>query len=319
MNPLKVFWKEFRSSRSTLVPSMGIAFGVGIIAAALDPSLERIRSVLLMLGVSAILISLMKYAADYLRNLDALRAYHTLTKYNAERAEVIIQNLGKTATERATLESALSRLAEENGHDQKVGEPIKYLQSDLQDRLRGEISALEKRANLNLLIGLFISLFGLAALFWFVTQTIIETEPNTPWVQTAIRFAMRFSFVLFLQVFAYFFLRLYRYSLFELKYFHNELTNIQMAILAFEAARESRDKSLLASLAKTMVKTERNFVIKKGEQTVRHESDNAQRDYHRGVLDAMTSIYGRPSGRGDHEHQDDPPPRRRPKAPPKGK
>jgi hypothetical protein len=52
-----------------------------------------------------------------------------------------------------------------------------------------------------------------------------------------------------MQVFAYFFLRLYRYILFEIKYFHNELTNIEQKCLALDVALEADNSDAIKTIS----------------------------------------------------------------------
>lgn len=68
-------------------------------------------------------------------------------------------------------------------------------------------------------------------------------------------------------VFAFFFLSTYRRNLSEIRYFHNELTNIQTRTLAVYVAAEKLLEKPLADALKTLSTTERNFVLKKGETT----------------------------------------------------
>lgn len=68
-------------------------------------------------------------------------------------------------------------------------------------------------------------------------------------------------------VFAFFFLATYRRNLSEIRYFHNELTNIQTRTLAVYVAAEKMLDKPLADALKALSATERNFVLKKGETT----------------------------------------------------
>ncbi len=67
-----------------------------------------------------------------------------------------------------------------------------------------------------------------------------------------------------MQVFAYFFLRLYRYGLFEIKYFQNEITSAQLRIIALETILMKGSKETIEKFALEMAKTERNIILKNG-------------------------------------------------------
>ena len=74
--------------------------------------------------------------------------------------------------------------------------------------------------------------------------------------------------MLFIEIFAYFFLRLYRYSLFETKYFQNEITNARFKIVSLQACSREGTKATFDKVCLELAKTERNFVLKKGESTL---------------------------------------------------
>lgn len=127
--------------------------------------------------------------------------------------------------------------------------------SDMKMRLRQEVDTLSKRANVNLTFGVMISLVGIVILSYFIYITTTELSNGLNTMDIFIRFAIRFSLVAFIQIFAYFFLRLYRYSIFETKYFQNEITNIDARFLALQTALFTEDKLLLSALAKELTKT----------------------------------------------------------------
>lgn len=89
-------------------------------------------------------------------------------------------------------------------------------------------------------------------------------------------YLLRISVAFFVEVFSFFFLRLYRASLQEIKYFQNELTNIEARAMALEFALLVDDKEIARVLITELVRTERNFVLKKGESTVELELSKAE-------------------------------------------
>ncbi|GAH06780.1 unnamed protein product, partial [marine sediment metagenome] len=92
------------------------------------------------------------------------------------------------------------------------------------DRLSSEIAALSRRGNLNLSLGILTTIVGLAILGYFVIN--IESIPEDK-VAFIAQFIPRLSLVILIEIFAYFFLRLYKSSLSEIKYFQNEMTNAE--------------------------------------------------------------------------------------------
>ena len=158
------------------------------------------------------------------------------------------------------------------------------------DRLKMELSALTLRGNLNLSIGIITAITGMAllAIYLWDTPPSISTEdasssegasPLSRSASTLVnKFVPRLSLVIFIEVFAYFFLRLYSASLTEIKYFQNEITNVEAKFLALRAAMHSGDKRSVESVISQLAKTERNYILQKGQTTVDLERSRAEKE-----------------------------------------
>jgi hypothetical protein len=96
------------------------------------------------------------------------------------------------------------------------------------------------------------------------------------------------SLVVFIEIFAFFFLRLYRSSLDEVKYFQNELTNVEMRLVALEAALVLGHSGALDTTINQLARTERNSILKKGESTVDLEKLRAENQYTVHLLDRVS-------------------------------
>lgn len=133
------------------------------------------------------------------------------------------------------------------------------------ERLDKEISTLGRRGNLNLLLGISTTMVGLAVLYLYVSMiTVDEINPWMAWVN----FIPRLSLVILIEVFAYFFLKLYKSTLYEIKYFQNELTNIELKYVALKTSLVNGDENTSSYVVKSFSKTERNFILEKGQSTV---------------------------------------------------
>jgi hypothetical protein len=163
--------------------------------------------------------------------------------------------------------------------DDRYIQRVRETASAMQARLREEIEALGRRANLNLGLGMVISMLGLTVLGLFVYLATKGNEGNMSSPDIAIQFSIRFSLVVVIQIFAYFFLRLYRSGIFEIKYFQNEITNVELKVIALEAILRTNDKRAIASICSEIAKTERNFLLKKGETTMSLRREEIERDY----------------------------------------
>ena len=76
-------------------------------------------------------------------------------------------------------------------------------------------------------------------------------------------FLPRMTLTLFIETFAYFFLRLYSNSLIEIKYFKNEITNIEHKFLALKTAVHFRDTLSIREAVGWFAQTDRNAVVQK--------------------------------------------------------
>jgi hypothetical protein len=144
-------------------------------------------------------------------------------------------------------------------------------------RISTEIQALERRGNVSLVIGIATSAIGVIALALAVYGGLQNlTEDN--WKPIALRFLSRLSIAIFIQIFAYFFLRLYRSGLEDIKFYQNELTNIELKWASLRAALHLKNAALLKVTVEALSNTERNFVLKKGTSTVGLERDRLEKN-----------------------------------------
>ena len=130
-------------------------------------------------------------------------------------------------------------------------------------RLEKELESQSKRGNVNLILGIMTTLTGVAILGYSVFLAPILTT-NTEIIS---HFLPRLSLVILIEVFAYFFLKLYKQGLAEIKYFQNEITNIESKYLGLHIAttKENSDGTLKA--IEKLINTERNFILEKDQTT----------------------------------------------------
>ena len=108
-------------------------------------------------------------------------------------------------------------------------------------RLSNETQALKKRSNLNLVIGIgtgFIGLIALGFITFTITTSVATSQSDLKDVGAMIltSYLPKLSLVMLIELFAYFFLKLYKSDLSEIKYFQNELTNVEMRYAAVRLA-----------------------------------------------------------------------------------
>jgi len=104
-----------------------------------------------------------------------------------------------------------------------------------QGRLIDQLSTLRRRGNLNLVIGVTTTLGAIFVLILTV-YSVRSVHPSSP--ELIAYFVPRISTVVFVEVFSFFFLRLYKTTLEEEKYYQGEITTRSSFQIAFEAAVE---------------------------------------------------------------------------------
>jgi hypothetical protein len=205
-----------------------------------------------------------------------------------------VEGLGKDALEKVAA-SIRAEVVEKSSSDQatQIASLVSAGITASQRRLAEEVESLGRRANVNLTIGFAVSLVGMIALAVFIWSATSELDGDVNIVQVVVRFLTKLSLVIFMQVFAYFFLRLYRYSLFEIKYFQNELTNIEQKYIALNVAMQSGNKDAVAKITAELSKAERNFILKKGETTVGLQREEIEARYEAAVADKAEKLVDR--------------------------
>lgn len=153
------------------------------------------------------------------------------------------------------------------------------------NRLNFELESLIKRGNLNLTIGIVTAVTGLFLLSYF-TLTIKIT--STSLENFFIEFLPRFSLVVLVEIFAYFFLRLYKMNLAEIKYIQNEITSVEFKFLGLHMLKE--DKDISPEILNNLINTERNFIIEKGQTTIDIEKLKAEEQSTQNMLGKVSNL-----------------------------
>lgn len=135
-------------------------------------------------------------------------------------------------------------------------------------RLLMELDALGRRGNLNLGIGAVVTLIGLLLLGMTVFYEVSDVKDL---IGMASHYLPRLSLIVLIEIFAYFFLSLYKAGLSEIKYFQNELTNIETRQVALQAALDSNENSIISSVVTKLSETERNYILSKDQTTIELE------------------------------------------------
>ncbi|MBN3560552.1 hypothetical protein [Aliamphritea spongicola] len=171
----------------------------------------------------------------------------------------------------------------------------------IKNRIYREISDLRLRSNINLMIGMSITAGGLYLLWDTVdiidTSTLLKelasenNESNNKFLRNLfLPLLPRILLVIFLEIFAYFFLRLYKDGLSEIKYFQNELTNLESKLIALETSYLTKNLASINKSVESLLKTERNFVLEKGQTTVELERAKSNTETTNTIINSVTSL-----------------------------
>jgi hypothetical protein len=154
-------------------------------------------------------------------------------------------------------------------------------------RLGKEIDKLSRRANVNLTIGSLVTIVALMTLGLVVFQ---NTQHFESWMDMLYHYIPRLSLIIFVEVFAYFFLKLYKANLNDMKYYQNELTTVEMKLASITTAIHFGKDTDISSISSELSRTERNFILKKGETTVDIEKAKLDKGDLKDILKFTTDI-----------------------------
>lgn len=160
-------------------------------------------------------------------------------------------------------------------------------------RLSNQILVLGSRANLTLIVGVFFCCGGLFAIWYSFfsdyTKQDGDISVSAAWVDLAKVYAPRLSLVLIIEIIDFFFLKLYRATFMEIRYVQNEITNVEMKLIALNVAILHQAR-VLDDVIETLVKTDRNFIIDKGQTTVEIEKQRAVTESDKTVIQAAIGL-----------------------------
>lgn len=225
---------------------------------------------------------------------------------NSEEKDFIIkETIRKNSTDTIKeIFNSESDLLSKNIKENLIFDRLIKSSNDIIQRLKREISDLRLRANMNLTIGMVITVCGLY-LLWSTVSIVDSSEllkqlasegddTNTKFFKNLILpIVPRILLILFIEVFAYFFLQLYKSGLADIKYFQNELTNVESKLSAIEFSYITNNQDGLKVSIESLSKTERNFILDKGKTTIELEKAKADTELSRSIIKIIPNILGK--------------------------
>lgn len=173
-------------------------------------------------------------------------------------------------------------------------EMIKKSFEQISRRIENELFTLKKRANLNLLFGILITIIALSMLWVNLDLFYSDFDKNFKGAEAKdilLYLLPRLFMIIFTELFALFFLKLYAKGLNEIKYFQNELTNIELKLVAVEVAYVTKNDESMKDSLNILAQTERNFILKKGETTVELERAKSESENMQNILKAVPEFF----------------------------
>lgn len=220
----------------------------------------------------------------------------------------ILKNETKRKLFKITLDTIKERLLEslaneaekeknqstEDSLKDKTLERMTKLVNMVTTRLRTEIAQQSKRADIYIIFGSGITLIAGAFLYFTVQEILDVYKVNNAnagiTISDIFSIVVRFSIVIFIEVFAFYYLRLYKNIMDNIKYYQNEITNIEMKILSLHSVENSSCNESLKILTSELAKTERNFVIDKNKTTVDLERSKLESDFFKSTTDNIVKL-----------------------------
>ncbi|OOF59342.1 hypothetical protein [Rodentibacter myodis] len=144
--------------------------------------------------------------------------------------------------------------AMEETEEEKLQTYAEYKTQWTTSRILSAIKQQEKKSIINLLLGIVFSLTGALVLLYLAHSFNFSPKDTLDFISN---FLPRLSFVLLIETFAYFFLRLYKDNLQEIKYWNDELTAIEHRVLALNLALRKNDETLCQDILKSFSKFEK--------------------------------------------------------------
>ncbi|MGJ5066740.1 hypothetical protein [Bradyrhizobium oligotrophicum] len=133
----------------------------------------------------------------------------------------------------------------------------------------GEMNGWRKNANINLIIGLGCAIIGIGVMWQTLVALTFDVGAGEAWRVTDLyRFVARFALVLIIESVAFFFLKLYREDRNMIRYFRNEITNLESRYVALKAALDFGLAADISKVLQSLSSTERNFLVKKGDRVI---------------------------------------------------
>ena len=205
--------------------------------------------------------------------------------------EAIKKNPEVLDVEDAIYQKVLSNLEVSivNKLDKRFNDSIKkeFISTAIIEELNPLIKNVEKyldRIQRNSIVNLVIGIVATALAISVLAFAVLAKTSVTDIQSFFIHFLPRFTFAIFIQLFAFFFLRLYKKNLEDGKYFQNELTNLTAKSSALKISYLLGSSERTLEIIRDLSAIERNFKLLKDETTIDIEKAKLENDVDKSIL-----------------------------------
>jgi hypothetical protein len=303
-----IFYLVDRSALGLIAPAMMLFSGVGVLMIYLQTGFSK---------KTEVTSEYFRYEDELARLRNRIENGDSASNGEFERLKMEVSRLRSeleinssinaaiTSDHKNELVKLLKNEILENSTDQATKEFIEKVKKDIKEsdqsreierlfsrtleRLYTETSALGFRGNLNLSLGILTTIVGLVILGYFVIE--IDSVPEDK-IAFIAHFIPRLSLVVLIEIFAYFFLKLYKSSLSEIKYFQNEVTNVEAKLAALKCSLMINDIGSISSVIKVLSETERNSILQKGQTTAEIEKSKIEHQNITTISNKVSKLIG---------------------------
>lgn len=202
----------------------------------------------------------------------------------------------KLSEKRLAIEDKLQSRTADDIEDDSSLDKMRLLIKVMTSRLENEITQLSKRGDIYIIIGSILTIA--AGYILYLSMGGLQYSGDDVRGVYALGFtkhellvmSVKISIVFFVEVFAFYYLRLYREIIKDVKYYRNEITNIEARLLALYAIDSSKHSEALNGLVDELSKVERNFVIDKKHTTVELEKSKHDSNVMVSAIEKVTKL-----------------------------
>jgi AraC-like DNA-binding protein len=154
-----------------------------------------------------------------------------------------------------------------------------------------------RRPNALLFVGTIIAVAGL--IFYVVTQTRLENNLSESFWATMLNLSPRLLMLLFIQVLAGFFLRQYRASMEDFRYYESVLRHREAQYLSYTLRKQLDDKKALLRFADEILKEVQFGILSHGQTTVAIEAQRTEENEFSSLYEKIAALIVRTQKRGE--------------------